>query len=119
MLGPRDVPVAPAPESPRHLNLGPCLTVDLARTGGEGVASGVVYYGDGSGDVVRAYDAATGKKLWGSGSLITDGVWSAPLVANGRLFVGSWDCNLYACGPRPEPIGRTQGVSDAAGNSVS
>jgi outer membrane protein assembly factor BamB len=78
------------------------------RSGGPGywvsmspptVANGVVYYGDGSGDAVRAYDAATGKKLWGSGSLITDGIWSAPLVANGRLFVGSWDGNLYAFGP--------------------
>jgi outer membrane protein assembly factor BamB len=63
------------------------------------VANGVVYYGDGSDDRLLAYNAATGKKLWGSGSLITDGIWAAPTVANGELFVGSWDGHLYAFGP--------------------
>ncbi len=63
------------------------------------VANGVVYYGDGSGDRLLAYNASTGKKLWGSGSLITDGIWAAPTVANGELFAGSWDGHLYAFGP--------------------
>jgi len=63
------------------------------------VADGVVYYGDGSGNRLLAYNAATGAHLWNSGSTIQDGIWAAPLVANGRLYAGSWDGHLYAFGP--------------------
>ena len=63
------------------------------------VANGVVYYGDGVGNTVHAYDASTGAPLWDSGSTITGGIWAAPLVANGTLFAGSWDGHLYAFGP--------------------
>ena len=63
------------------------------------VANGVVYYGDGSGNKLFAYEAATGAPLWDSGSSILGGIWAAPLVVNGRLFVGSWDGHLYSFAP--------------------
>ncbi len=63
------------------------------------VADGVVYYGDGFGNTLFAYNAATGAHLWDSDATIKGGIWSAPLVANGRLYAGSWDGHLYAFGP--------------------
>lgn len=63
------------------------------------VADGVVYYADGDGNTLFAYDAATGAHLWDSGTTIGGGIWAAPLVANGRLFAGSWDGHLYSFGP--------------------
>jgi outer membrane protein assembly factor BamB len=63
------------------------------------VANGVVYYGNGFGNTLLAYDAATGARVWDSGSVIGGGIWAAALVANGRLYVGSWDGHLYAFGP--------------------
>jgi len=59
------------------------------------VANGVVYYGDGGGDQVLAFDAATGTPLWNSGSTIGDFIFAAPTVANGALYVGSWDGHLH------------------------
>ena len=63
------------------------------------VANGVVYYGNGFGNTLLAYDAATGAPVWDSGSVIQGGIWAAPLVANGRLYAGSWDGHLYAFRP--------------------
>lgn len=60
------------------------------------VANGVVYYGNGGGDTVFAYDASTGKPVWNSGGLITGPVFAAPTVVNGALYVGSWDHKLHA-----------------------
>ena len=48
---------------------------------------------------MNAFNAATGRRLWNSGSTITGGIWASPLVANGKLYVGSWDGNFYAFGP--------------------
>jgi outer membrane protein assembly factor BamB len=63
------------------------------------IANGVVYYGDGYGDTEYAFDAATGKRLWNSGATIAGGLYAAPTVINGKLFVGAWDNKLYAFGP--------------------
>ena len=62
------------------------------------VANGVVYYGNGFGKKEWAFDAATGTKLWDSGSTITANIYAAPTVINGMLFVGSWDHKLHAFG---------------------
>lgn len=63
------------------------------------VANGVVYYADGSGRTVHAFDAASGTELWHSpdGS-ITGEVFSAPLVLDGRVYVSSRDGTLHAFG---------------------
>jgi hypothetical protein len=62
------------------------------------VAGGVVYYGDGLGGQLLAFDAATGTPLWSSGSTIAGGIFATPMVVNGRLFVGGWKGKLYAFG---------------------
>jgi Fibronectin type III domain/PQQ-like domain/Viral BACON domain len=53
------------------------------------LANGVVYVGVNDGSV-SAFNAASGARLWSSGS---NGfaVYAAPIVANGRLIAGSWD----------------------------
>ncbi len=62
------------------------------------VAGGVVYYGDGVGSQLLAFDAAKGTPLWSSGSTIAGGIFGAPMVVNGRVFVGGWNGKLYAFG---------------------
>jgi outer membrane protein assembly factor BamB len=62
------------------------------------VAGGVVYYGDGPGSQLLAFDAVTGVQLWSSQSIITGGIYGAPMVVNGRVFVGAWDGKLYTFG---------------------
>ena len=62
------------------------------------VAGGVVYYGDGPGSQLLAFDAVTGTQLWSSQSTITGAIYGAPIVVNGRVFVGAWDGKLYAFG---------------------
>ena len=64
------------------------------------VAGGVVYYGDGPAHQLLAFDAVTGRQLWSSGSTIRDegDIYGAPMVVNGRVFVGAWDGKLYAFG---------------------
>ena len=62
------------------------------------VAGGVVYYGDGPDSQLLAFDAVTGTQLWSSQSTITGAIYGAPMVVNGRVFVGAWDGKLYAFG---------------------
>ena len=62
------------------------------------VAGGVVYYGSGSDSQLLAFDAVTGTQLWSSQSTITGAIYGAPMVVNGRVFVGAWDGKLYAFG---------------------
>jgi outer membrane protein assembly factor BamB len=75
--------------------LGPNFTSDSPPT----VANGVVYYGDGYGNTERAFNAQTGALLWSSGSTIGGGLYAAPTVVNGMLYVPSWDHKLYAFSP--------------------
>jgi hypothetical protein len=62
------------------------------------VAGRVVYYGDGPGNTLRAFNARNGTLLWTSGSTIQGPIYGAPTVVNGKVFVGSWDYKLYAFG---------------------
>jgi len=62
------------------------------------VAGGVVYYGDGYGNELFAFDATTGTQLWSSGATIGGAIYGAPMIVNGRVFVGAWDGKLYAFG---------------------
>jgi outer membrane protein assembly factor BamB len=62
------------------------------------IANGVVYYGDGRSSQEYAFNAATGAQLWSSAST-TGQLFAAPMVADGRLFVASWDHRLWAFGP--------------------
>ena len=55
------------------------------------VAGGVVYYGDGHGARLFAFDAATGRKLWNSGATLHGPVFAAPTITNGRLYVAAWN----------------------------
>jgi hypothetical protein len=49
--------------------------------------------------VLYALDAQTGKELWSSGNQITSwNHWSGISVANGRVYIGTFDSNLYCYG---------------------
>ena len=49
--------------------------------------------------VLYALDAQTGKELWNSGNQITSwNHWSGLSVANGRVYIGTFDSNLYCYG---------------------
>lgn len=49
--------------------------------------------------VLYALDAETGKELWSSGDQITSWThWSGLSVANGRVYIGTFDSNLYCFG---------------------
>jgi outer membrane protein assembly factor BamB len=51
--------------------------------------------------VLYALDALTGKELWSSGDQITSwNHWSGLSVANGRVYIGTYDSNLYCYGIR-------------------
>jgi len=89
------------------------------------VAGDVVYWGDGFGKTVRANDAATGAQLWSSGQL-GGLVFSAPTVADGRLFVATWNgsdpsaSHFYAFEPAPVPtIASFSPTSGHAGDPVT
>jgi outer membrane protein assembly factor BamB len=60
------------------------------------IAGGVVYYGDGTGNRLLAYDAATGQPLWNSGTTVKGPLFNAPTIVNGAVYTGSWDHRLYA-----------------------
>lgn len=68
----------------------------LGVTSAATVANGVVYYGDGTGNRLFAYDAATGKPLWNSGTTLKGPAFAAPTIINGALYAASWDHKLHA-----------------------
>jgi len=55
------------------------------------VANGVVYFGDGLGGRVFAFDAGDGRELWDSGSIVGGPVFAAPTVVAGRMYVAAWN----------------------------
>jgi hypothetical protein len=62
------------------------------------VANGVVYVSDGPNKVLYALDAKTGRMLWTSGSVITNGgVYAAPLVDK-NVYAVSYGGTIYAFG---------------------
>jgi outer membrane protein assembly factor BamB len=63
------------------------------------VANGVVYWGSGDGNHLYAFDASSGQQLWDSGATIGGAIFEAPVVVNGRVYVGAWDKKLYAFVP--------------------
>jgi outer membrane protein assembly factor BamB len=75
----------------RVANLGPTTTYDRAFH--VVAANGTLYYGSSSDDTVRCLDAADGRVRW---TFSTDGpVRLAPVVADGRVYVGSDDGCVY------------------------
>ncbi len=70
--------------------------LDQLPTSTPTVAGDVVYYGDGPGNRVHAFNAATGAPLWDSGNSIQGAVFAAPTVVNGWLFAASRDGRLHA-----------------------
>jgi outer membrane protein assembly factor BamB len=62
------------------------------------VAGGLVWYPDGSGSQLFAMNAATGAILWDSGTTITGPMYQSATVANGRVYVGSYDMKLHVFG---------------------
>ena len=61
-------------------------------------ANGVVYLGTGFGRELWAFDAASGRPLWTSGTL-AGAVYGGPTVAGGRLYAGAWDGRIHAFAP--------------------
>ncbi|MGH9291730.1 MAG: PQQ-binding-like beta-propeller repeat protein [Acidimicrobiales bacterium] len=59
------------------------------------VANGVVYFGSGQGKTVYALDAATGRLLWDDHLSAANGIYAAPIVVNGWLYVPTW-FGMYA-----------------------
>lgn len=64
------------------------------------VANDVAYSVDGIGNRIFANDAGAGTPLWNSGTTIKGPVFAPPTVVAGRIYVGSWDHNIYAFGLR-------------------
>ena len=61
------------------------------------VANGVVYYGDGMGNQLHAFNARNGDRLWSSDPADLGGaVFVAPVVVNGTVLAGAWDGHLHA-----------------------
>ena len=54
------------------------------------VANGVVYYSNGLGSQLFAYNADTGQQLWNSGTTISGDVLAAPTVVNGTVYAASY-----------------------------
>jgi outer membrane protein assembly factor BamB len=59
------------------------------------IANGVVYFGSGQGQTVYAVNATTGKVLWHDHLKRSNGIYAAPIVVNGWLYVPTWN-GMYA-----------------------
>jgi len=55
--------------------------------------SGILYFA--SGHYIKAVNASTGVVVWTS-PLLNDGITSVPAVANGKVYVGTWNSKMYA-----------------------
>ncbi|MEO8074885.1 MAG: PQQ-binding-like beta-propeller repeat protein [Acidobacteriota bacterium] len=66
--------------------------------------------------VLYALDGQTGKELWSSGDQITSwNHFTGLSVANGRVYIGTFDGMLYCFGAPSLPAGRTASAAAAAG----
>ena len=74
------------------------------------VVNGVVYVSGGVPETLYALNANTGKLLWSDGNSI--GGWSSAAVANGVLFIGSFDNNLRAINARTGAVLWSYAVTD-------
>lgn len=63
------------------------------------IANGVVYYADGHGDQVFAFNASDGTALWNSGTTIGGRITAPPTVADGQLYAVANGGYLHAYGP--------------------
>jgi hypothetical protein len=63
------------------------------------VANGVVYVMRSKNSVAYAFNAATGAKLWSSGTQVTGRIYTAATVANGQLLIASHTGSVYAFAP--------------------
>ena len=62
-------------------------------------ASGLVFIAAAMDNWLRAFDSETGKELWSSGDQIASwNHFSGLTVANGRVYIGTFDGLLYAFG---------------------
>ena len=51
---------------------------------------------------LHAFDARTGKELYSSGNTLSGWAhFSEPVVADGHVFLTSWDSYVYCFGPKP------------------
>jgi outer membrane protein assembly factor BamB len=78
------------------------------------VANGVVYYGNGTGNQLFAFDAQTGQQLWNSGSRVGGPLFGASTVVNGQVFAPSWDNKLHSFDATGRPF-----VGDAGASGVT
>lgn len=63
------------------------------------IANGVVYYADGTGRTVHAFDTSTGAQLWSSPTgTFTGDTFSAPVVFDGKVYVSSRGGTVHAFG---------------------
>lgn len=63
------------------------------------VANGVVYYGNGAGATLQAFNARTGARLLKIKT--TGSIFAAPTVVNGHVYVVDWAGKVYAFQPGP------------------
>jgi outer membrane protein assembly factor BamB len=87
----------------RHCRLGLAWQRRSPHTGvtsAPSVAGGVVYYGNGIGQRLLAYNAANGRPVWNSRTLLRGPIFAAPTVVNGTLYAAAWDGRLHAFSPR-------------------
>ena len=74
------------------------------------VVNGVVYVSGGVPETLCALDASTGKMLWSDGNSI--GGWDSAAVANGVVYIGSFDNNARAINASTGAVIWTYSVPD-------
>ena len=79
------------------------------------VVNGVVYVSGGIPETLYALNANTGKMLWSDGNSI--GGWNSAAVANGKVYIGSFDNNLRAINAKTGAVLWSYAVPDGFVNS--
>jgi uncharacterized repeat protein (TIGR01451 family) len=74
------------------------------------VVNGVVYVSGGIPETLYALNGSTGKMLWSDGNSI--GGWNSAAMANGVVFIGSFDNNLRAIDARSGRVLWSYAVAD-------